>query len=137
MKNTLRNFILEVDISEHRTLRLEWVQMDFSMAVLRISVEQVKATAVVITATLIISQVFIGICPITKLIEVAQHVLVQDHRFLTRWIQSVSLTLRIIAPASHRGRGNIWSTADVSAARITISAGKLQPGPRRQLSLHH
>jgi hypothetical protein len=48
MLNTLRNFILEMDFSEHRTLQLERVDMDFSMLVPRISVEHVQATAVVI-----------------------------------------------------------------------------------------
>jgi hypothetical protein len=48
MLNTLRNFILEMDFSEHRTLQLERVEMDFSMPVPRISVERVQATAVVI-----------------------------------------------------------------------------------------
>jgi hypothetical protein len=86
MQNTLRNFILEMDFSacktletemdfsEHRTLQLEWVEMDFSMTVPRISVERVKATAVVITATLMMSQMSIGICPMTILIEVSLHV---------------------------------------------------------------
>jgi hypothetical protein len=64
MQNTLRNFILEMDyfayktleteldFFEHRALQLEWVKTNFSMAVPRISVERVKATAVVIMAVL-------------------------------------------------------------------------------------
>jgi hypothetical protein len=87
MQNTLRNFILEMDFSEHRTLQLEWVEMGFSMAVPRISAERVKATAVVITATLMMSQMFNGICPMTILIEVSLHVLVRDHILLTRGIE--------------------------------------------------
>ena len=67
IQNTFRNFILEMDfsacktletemdISEHRTLQLEWVEMDFSMAISRTSVEQVKATEVATTATLLMS----------------------------------------------------------------------------------
>jgi hypothetical protein len=65
MQNILRNFILEMDFSacktletemdfsEHRTL--ERMEMDFSMPVPRISVERVKATQVVIMATLMMS----------------------------------------------------------------------------------
>jgi len=75
MQNTLRNFILEMDFSEHRTLQLEQVEMDFSMAVQRISVERVKATAVVIMATLMMSQMSIAICPmIIHFVEVSLHV---------------------------------------------------------------
>jgi hypothetical protein len=55
----------EMDIFDHRTLHLEWVQMDISRAVPRISVERVKATTVVLTATLTISQMPIAICPKT------------------------------------------------------------------------
>jgi hypothetical protein len=72
MQNTLRNFILEMDFSEHRTL--ERMEMDFSMAVPRISVERVKATEVVIMATLMMSQMCIAICPLTILIDVSLHV---------------------------------------------------------------
>jgi len=68
MQNTLRSFILEMDFSEHRTLQLEWVEMDFSMAIPRISVDRVKAPEV-ITATVIMSQMSIGICPMTILIR--------------------------------------------------------------------
>ena len=136
MQNKLRNFILEMDFSvcktletgmdfcEHRTLQLEWVEMDFSMAVPRISVERVKATAVVITATLMMSQMFNGICPMTILIEVSLQVQVRDRILLMRRIQSLSHTVVIIARASHWCRDNILSTADVSAARITLPAGK-------------
>jgi len=45
----------EMDISEHRTPQLEWVEMDFSTAIPRTLVEQVKATEVAITATLMMS----------------------------------------------------------------------------------
>jgi hypothetical protein len=63
MQNTLRNFILEkdfsacktlemeMDFSEHRTEQLEWVEMNISMAVPKISVERMEAPEV-ITATL-------------------------------------------------------------------------------------
>jgi hypothetical protein len=125
MQNTLRNFILEMDFSEHRTL--ERMEMDFSMPVPRISVERVKATEVVIMATLMMSQMSIGICLMTILIEVSLHVQVRDHILLTRGIQSFSHTVVIIARASHRRRDNILSTAAVSAARITLPAGKPRP----------
>jgi len=126
MQNTLRNFILEMDFSEHRSL--ERMEMDFSMAVPRISVERVKATEVVIMATLMISQMSIAICPTTiHFVEVSLQVQVRDHIFLTRGIQSFSHTVVIIARASHRRRDNILSTADVSAARITLPAGKPRP----------
>jgi hypothetical protein len=73
MQNILRNFLLEMDFSEHRTL--ERMEMDFSMPVPRISVERVKATEVVITATLMMSQMFIAICPTTiHFVEVSLHV---------------------------------------------------------------
>jgi len=114
-----------MDISEHRTL--EQMEMDFSMPVPRISVERVKATAVVIMATLMMSQMCIAICPMTILVEGSLHVQVRDHIFLMRGIQSFSHTVMIIACASHRYRDNILSTADVSAARITLPAGKPRP----------
>ena len=131
MQNTLRNFILEMDFSacktleiemdfsEHRTLQLEWVEMDFSMAVPKISVERVKAPEV-ITATLMKSQMSIAICPMTILIEVFLHVQVRDHILLMRGIQSSLHRVVIIARASHQHRDNTLSTADVSAARITL-----------------
>jgi len=125
MPNTLRNFILEMDFSEHRTLEL--MEMDFSTAVPRISVERVKVTAVVITATLMMSQMFIAICPMTILMEVSLHVQVRDHILLTRGIQSFSHTVVIISRASHRRRDNTLNTADLSAARITLPAGKPRP----------
>jgi len=127
MQNTLRNFILEmdfsacktlemeVDFSEHRTLQLEWVEMDFSMAIPRISVERVKATEVVITATLMMSQMSIAICPTTiHFVEVSLHVQVRDHILLTKGIQSFSHTVVIIPRASHRRRDNTLNTVDVS-----------------------
>jgi len=133
MQNTLRNFILEMDFSEHRTL--ERIEMDFSMAVPRISVERVEATAVVIMATLMMSHMCIAICPMTILVEVSLHVQVRDHILLTRGIRSFSHTVVIIARASHRRRDEFLSTADVSAARMTLPAGK--PQPRSQLKGHH
>jgi hypothetical protein len=49
--------------------------MDFSMAVPRISVERVKATEVVIMATLMMSQRSIAISPTTRhFVEVSLHV---------------------------------------------------------------
>ena len=85
MQNPLRNFILEMDFSacktqetemdfsEHRTL--ERMEMDFSMPVPRISVERVKATEVVIMATLMMSQMSIAICPTPiHFVEVSLHV---------------------------------------------------------------
>jgi hypothetical protein len=98
------------------------MEMDFSMPVPRISVERVKATEVVITATLKMSQMCIAICPMTILIEVSLHVQVRDHILLTRGIQSFSHTVVIIARASHQRRDNTLSTTDVSAARITLPA---------------
>jgi hypothetical protein len=125
MQNPLRNVILEMDFSEHRSLEL--MEMDFSMAVPRVSVERLKATAVVITATLMISQMFIGICTMTILIEVSLHVQVRDHVLLKRGIVSFSHTVVIIACASHRRRDNTFNTADVSAVRITLPTGKPRP----------
>jgi hypothetical protein len=125
MQNTLKNYILGMDFSEHRTL--ERMEIDFSMAVPGISVERVKATAVVITATLMMSQMFKGICPMTILIEVSLHVQFRDHILLTRGIHALSHTVVIIARANHRRRDNILSTADVSAVRITLPAGKPRP----------
>jgi len=139
MQNTLRNFILEMDFStcktletemdfsEHGTLLLEWVEMDFSTAVPRISVERVKVTEVVITATLMMSKMSIAICPTTTLVKVSLHVQVRDHILLTRGIQSFSHTVVIIARTSHQRRDNTLSTADVSATRITLPAGKPRP----------
>jgi len=91
-------------------------------AVPRISVERVKATEVVITATLMMSQMSIAICPMTILIEVSLHVQVRDHILLARGIQSFSHTVAIIARASHRHRDNTLSKADVSAAIMTLPA---------------
>jgi hypothetical protein len=112
MQNTVRDFILEMDFcgcktlememdfSEHRTLQLEWVQMDFSMAFPRTSVEWVKE--VVITATQMMSQRSIAICLMTiDFVEVSLHVQVQDHILLTQGIQSLSQTVLIIECASH------------------------------------
>jgi hypothetical protein len=87
MHNSLRNFILEMDFTNHRTLQLEWVEMGFSMVFPRISVEREKATAVVIIATLMLSQMSIGICPMTIHIEFSQHLQVRGHILLTRGIQ--------------------------------------------------
>jgi uncharacterized protein YbcC (UPF0753/DUF2309 family) len=123
-QNTLTNFILEMDFSEHIILQLERVEMDFSTAVPRISVERVKATEVVITATLMMSQMSIAICPMTILIEVSLHVQVRDHILLTRGIQSFSHIVVIIAHASHRHREKTLNTAYISAARITLPAVK-------------
>jgi len=120
MQNALRNFIRE---------------MDSSMAVPRISVERVKATAGVITATLMMSQICIAICPMTILVELSLHVQVPDHILLTRGIQSFPHTVVIIARRSHKRRDNILTTADVSAARISLPAGK--PLGRSQLKGHH
>jgi len=64
-QNSMRNFILEMGFSEQRRLQLESLEMDFSMAVGRISVEWVMGTAVVIMATLMMSQMSIAICPTT------------------------------------------------------------------------
>jgi hypothetical protein len=73
MQNRLRNFILEMDFSEHRTL--ERMEMDFSMAVPRTSVERVMATDVVIMATLMMSQMSITICATTiHCGEVSRHI---------------------------------------------------------------
>jgi hypothetical protein len=69
--STCKTLETEVDFSKHITLQLEWVGMDFSMAVPWISVERVKATALVITTTLMLSPMSIGICPMTILIEVS------------------------------------------------------------------
>jgi len=122
MQNTLRNFILEMDFCERRILQLEPVEMDFSAAVPRISVERVKATEVVTTATLMMSQMTIAICPMTILIKVSLHVQVRDHILLPRVIQSFSHTVVIIARASHQRRDNTLSTANISATRITLPA---------------
>jgi hypothetical protein len=142
MQNTLRNFILEMDFSEHRTLQLEQtemdfsehrilqlkrVEMDFSMAVPRISVEQVKATEVVIMATLMMSQMSIAICPVTILVEGSLPAQIRVHILLARGIQFFSHTVVIIVCGSHRHPDNALNTADVSAATITLPAGKQWP----------
>jgi len=127
MLNTLRNFILEMEFSKLRTQHLERVEMDFSMAVPMISVEQVRATVVVIPTTLMMSQMFNGICPMTILIEVSLQVLVHDHILLARWILALSHTVVMIAHASHWCRDDILSIADVAAARITLPA--VTPSP--------
>jgi hypothetical protein len=73
MQDTLKNFILEMNFSEHITF--ERMEMDFSMPVPRISVEWVKATTVVIMATLMGSQMSIAIWPTTiHFVEVSLHV---------------------------------------------------------------
>jgi hypothetical protein len=85
MQNTLRNFILEMDFSACKTVEteidfserrtLERMEMDFSMPVSRISVKWVKATEVVIMATLMMSQMSIAISPTTiHFVEVSLHV---------------------------------------------------------------
>jgi len=126
VQNILRNFILEMDSSEQRTL--EPMEMDFSMAGPRISVERVKATEVVIMATLMISQMSIAICPTTiHFVEVSLHVQVSDHILLTSGIQSFTHIGVITARASHRHRDNTLNTANVSAPRVTLPAGKLRP----------
>jgi hypothetical protein len=122
MQNTSRNFILEMDFCKHRTL--ERMEMDFSMAVPRISLERVKATEVVIMATLMMSQMCVAICPMTILIGVSLHLQVRDHILLTRGIQSFSHTVVSIARASHRRRDNTLCTAAVSATRIKLPTGK-------------
>ena len=87
VQNTLKNFILQMDFSELKTLQVEWVEMDFSNAVPRISVEQVKAPEVIMATLMMMSQMSIGICTMTILIKVSLHVLVRDHILLTRGLQ--------------------------------------------------
>jgi len=143
MQNALRNIIREMDFSacktletemnfsDHRTLQLEWVEMDFSMAVPRISVERMKATEVVITATVMMSQMSIAICPMTILVEVSLLVKFRDHILLTRGIQSFSYTVVIISCASHLHRDHTLSTADVSAPRITLPVAMTRKSTQR------
>jgi len=125
IQNRWRYFILEMDFSEHTTF--ERMEMDFSMAVQRISVERVKAPGV-ITATQIMPQMCIAICPMTiHFVEVSLHIQVRDQTLMTRGMKSFSHTVVIIARASHRRRDIILNTADISAVRITQPAGKLRP----------
>jgi hypothetical protein len=65
IQNMLRNFILEIDFSQYRTLQLEQVAMDLCMAIPSISVEWAKDTEVVIMAILMMSQMSFGICLMT------------------------------------------------------------------------
>jgi len=86
MENTLNDIELEMDFtarmtsetemdfSEHKSLRLECMELDFSMAVPGTSVQPVKATEVVITATLQLSQMSIARWPTTILLEGSLHV---------------------------------------------------------------
>jgi hypothetical protein len=90
MQNTLRNFIqemdfsacktleTEMDFSKHKTPQWEWVEMGFCMAVPRISVEWVKATDVVMMATVMLLQRSIAISSMTILVEVSLHLQVRD-----------------------------------------------------------
>jgi hypothetical protein len=86
MYSKLRNFILqmnfaacktlevEMDISEHRTRQLKWVEIGFSIPIARIAVEQAMATGVVMMARLMMTEMSIGICLMTIPIEVSLHV---------------------------------------------------------------
>jgi len=112
MQNTLRNFIPEMDFSNHRTLQLDRVEIDFSRAVPMISVQQVS----------------IAICPTTiHSFKLSLHVQAQDHILLMRGIQSFFRAVVIIARIHHRHRDSKIRTANVSATRITLPAGKPQP----------
>jgi len=94
------------------------------MAIPRTSVERVKTTEVVIMATLMMSQMSIAICPVTILVEGSLPAQIRVHILLTRGIQLFSHTVVIIACGRHRHPDNTLSTADVSAATITLPAGK-------------
>jgi hypothetical protein len=101
--------------------------MDFSMAIPRISVELLKTTEVVIMATLMMTQMSIAICPVTILVEGSLPAQIRVHLLLARGIQIFSHTVVIIACRSHRHPDYALNTADVSAATITLPAGKQRP----------
>lgn len=128
---------MEMDFSKHRSLQLDWVEMDLSMAAPRISVEWVKVTAVVITPTLIMSQTSIGICPMITPIEESLHVHVHNHLLLPMGIQQFPHRVMIIARASRQRGDNTSTIANHSTVRITLSAGKLQLLPRSLFHGHH
>jgi len=79
-RNIMRESTVEMDFSKHKT-SMERAEMDISMNTQE-TVEQVKATQVVIMTVLTMIQT--TICPMLTIVEVSQQVQVCDHVLLTR-----------------------------------------------------